>query len=199
MPYQQETTWKPEFLVSESEERERMVEELIRNPQQKASELKEAQEYLNTLETLAESLGSMQRDAFFYFNFFEQLKNGGPSVVAQVRQRMSDLGMFSATLPAEAGGPPNPAFDRLLNWLLTRMAEVGRRMGRVVFEVLPHFLGGLGIESTITISFSVGFPPSVIFGYETSLPVLIEDWVKKFLAKFYDELQKRAVLPVLNP
>lgn len=126
-------------------------------------------------EVLAKDIGSAQRDALFYFNAIEQLKNEPTDEAAdRVIENLGKLGLSSVQKASSEGGPPKQEsprpFRKVLGWLGRQLAKAGRFVLKAI-AFLSTQLDKLGVSS---VAVQIGFPFAISFGLELS-PVLVRD------------------------
>jgi hypothetical protein len=188
--------WREE-AIRPGEEQYRLPSQIVRPPSTPPGTpptdyLDEAQRAMY-LEVLGADLGGVQRDNFFYTNFVEKLKQSPNDATADsVIRTMEELDFASVKWPESVGGPPphhSPwPWDRVLKWLISNMATVGKIILKIADFVVGVLIGGgLGV-SAVTVSAGV---PSPQIGIEVSTQLFNDDRFWLPVRKFLDEVQAK--------
>lgn len=158
------------------------------------------------LRVLGGDIGSVQRDGFLYANFLEELKRNAPVVdddekadksADDIVERMRAMGMVSASLDEQDGGPPRHQSPRpwraVMNWLWKLLQKVGRFLVNSIdaFMALAKSLFGDAAKHA-SVSFSVSIPPAVSFDIDAAFFANRETWKKfmDFIEAILEQMEK---------
>jgi hypothetical protein len=155
------------------------------------------------LRVLGGDIGSVQRDGFLYANFLEELKRHTPEpdgdedadkAADRVVERMKAMGLVSASLDEQDGGPPKHQSPRpwraVMNWLSGLLQKVGRFLVNSIeaFTILAKGLFGDAAEQA-SVSFSASIPPAVSFAVNAAFFTDTETW--RHFKEFIDAILKQ--------
>lgn len=152
------------------------------------------------LRVLGGDIGSVQRDGFLYANFLEEMKQSIPGpggdeeankAADKVIERMKAMGMVSASLDEQDGGPPKGQSPRpwraVMNWLWKLLQKVGRFLLNSIESFVTLAKGILGeAADQASVSFSASIPPAVSFEIDAAYFTSPDTW-KKF-KEFFDAI-----------
>jgi hypothetical protein len=169
----------------------------------------ESSEAERRLIQVGEDIGNAQRDGWLYANLVEELKSAAltlesaeldadlDKLAGKLVDRMARLGMHSATLAKEEGGPPNPTrsrpWRRFLDWLLQRIADVGRFLIRALEaarRLLDRIFPQNAARPALSLAVIFGLPPAVEVSVDMDDVLDPERWpqVTRFLTAIGDKI-----------
>jgi hypothetical protein len=173
------------------------IEDLTRHPAD--VENFSLQDLHGILGDLAFQLGSMQLEALLYYNLLERAKvDQEEEATAHIKALGAAFKLSSLTKPPTQGGPPNPVFVGLIDWLIKKVASVARAMHQLAVRLLPQLLAAIRRHLRVQgLAFSVGvvlsFPPGITFDFEPAeLELDVAGVLTTMIDKFYEG---QALLP----